>query len=195
MQILPIMFLILGIAAVFMFFAVYLRLFKQENPVADVYERETASLSYPRRFFPMSKKDLIPMLLITLIYAAIAFYGLGDKQDPESFCQYTEKGRYVVIELPEEMPISRVMYYSGLYTGNYFLQFSLDGEIYTDESTMEQKYADVFKWNEAKLAVSNKPAKFLAARDGARRVLSGGDADHGRPDQQKRDSDHRVRQG
>jgi len=161
MQILPIVFLILGIAAVFMFFAVYLRLFKHEDPVADVYERETAALSYPRHRFPMSKKDLIPMLLITVLYAAVAFYGLGDKQDPESFCQFTDKGRYVIIELPEEMPISRVMYYSGLYTGNYFLQFSLDGETYTDESTMEQKYSDIFKWNEAKLNTANKPAKFI----------------------------------
>ena len=34
-----------------------------------------------------------------------------------------------------------------------------------------------------------------AARPGARRLLPGGDADHGRPDQQERDPDRRVRQG
>ena len=138
MRILPIIFLILALTLVFAFFALYLRLFKREDPVADVYERETAGLSYPRRRFPMTKKDVVPLLLVTIIYAAVAFYGLGDKQAPESFCQYTEKGRYVIIELPEEMPVSRVMYYSGLFTGNYFLQFSLDGETYTDESTMER---------------------------------------------------------
>ena len=161
MQILPVVFLILAITLVFFFFAKYCSLFKYENPVADVYERETASLSYPRRRFPMGKRDVALMLLITAVYALVAFYGLGDKQDPESFCIFTEKGRYVVVELPEEMPISRVMYYSGLHTGNYYLQFSLDGENYSDESTMEQKYSDIFKWNEAKLNTANKPAKYI----------------------------------
>ncbi len=161
MQILPVVFLILAIALVFFFFALYLRLFKQENPVADVYERETASLSYPRRRFPMTSKDALPLILITVIYAAVVFYGLGDRQDPESFCHFSEKGRYVIVELPEETPVSRVMYYSGLYTGNYFLQYSLDGKTYTDESTMEQKYSDIFKWNEASLNVANKPAKYI----------------------------------
>lgn len=161
MQILPVVFLILAIALVFFFFALYLRLFKHDNPVADVYERETASLSYPRRRFPMTARDALPLILITIIYAAVAFYGLGDRQDPESFCHFSEKGRYVIVELPEETPISRVMYYSGLYTGNYFLQYSLDGETYTDESTMEQKYSDIFKWNEAELNTANKPAKYV----------------------------------
>ncbi len=161
MQILPVVFLVLAVALVFFFFALYLRLFKIDNPVADVYERETVSLSYPRRRFPMTKKDILPIILITVIYGAVAFYGLGDKQAPESFCHFSEKGRYVIIELPEETPISRVMYYSGLYTGNYFLQYSLDGEGYTDESTMEQKYSDIFKWNEAKLNTANKPAKYI----------------------------------
>jgi len=161
MQILPIVFLMLALTLVFAFFALYIRLFKREDPVADVYERETTCLSYPRRRFPMTKKDVLPLLLITVIYAAVAFYGLGDKQNPESFCQFTEKGRFVIIELPEEMPVSRVMYYSGLFTGNYFLQFSLDGETYTDESTMEQKYSDIFKWNEAELKTASKPTKYI----------------------------------
>ena len=161
MQILPVVFLILAVTLVLFFFALYLRLFKHEDPVADVYERETASLSYPRRRFPMTKRDILPLILITLLYAVVVFYGLGDKQAPDSFCHYSEKGRYVIIELPEETPISRVMYYSGLYTGNYFLQYSLDGVNYTDESTMEQKYSDIFKWNEAKLNTANKPAKYI----------------------------------
>ena len=161
MQILPVVFLILAVTLVLFFFSLYLRLFRHEDPVADVYEIETAALSYPRRRFPMTKRDVFPLILITLIYAAVAFYGLGDKQGPDSFCHYSEKGRYVIIELPEETPISRVMYYSGLYTGNYFLQYSMDGENYTDESTMEQKYSDIFKWNEATLNTADKPAKYI----------------------------------
>ena len=53
MQIFPIIFLIVAITLVLAFFAAYFLLFKKENPVADVYERETVALSYTRRRYPM----------------------------------------------------------------------------------------------------------------------------------------------
>lgn len=161
MKILPIVFLILSITLVLAFFAAYCLLFKRANPIADLAERDTAGLSYPRRRFPMERKDLLPLLLIPVVYGAVAFWGLGDKAAPESFCTFSEKGRYVIVELPEETAISRVTYYSGLHTGNYFLQYSLDGEKYTDEATLEQTYSDIFKWHEAKLNMPGKGTKYI----------------------------------
>lgn len=161
MKILPIVFLILAITLVLAFFAAYCLLFKKTNPVADVAEKETAGLSYPRRRFPMEKKDILPLLLIPIIYGVIAFWGLGDKSAPDSFCSFTEKGRYVIVELPEETAVSRITYYSGLHTGNYFVQYSLDGESYTDEAVLEQTYSDIFKWHEAKLDMPGKGTKYI----------------------------------
>ncbi|MEG1242620.1 MAG: glycosyltransferase family 39 protein [Oscillospiraceae bacterium] len=161
MGVFPLIFLVLAITLVLMFFAAYFLLFKKENPVADVYERETGRLSYPRRRFPMEKKDILPLVLIMLLYGAVAFFGLGDHSAPESFCGFADKGRYVVAELPENTEISRVMYYSGLHTGNYFLQFSDDGVTYSDEATMEQTYSDIFKWHEAELKTPGKSTKFV----------------------------------
>jgi dolichyl-phosphate-mannose-protein mannosyltransferase len=161
MQILPIVFLIIALALVFVFFAWYILLFKKNNAMADIFERETAGLSYPRRRFPMQKKDLLPLFLIVVIYSVVAFWGLGDKSAPESFCNFAENGRYVVVELQDETPISRVMYYTGIYTGNYYLQYSPDGVNYTDESTMKQEYSEVLKWHEAELQVTDKPAKYI----------------------------------
>ncbi|MEG1764873.1 MAG: glycosyltransferase family 39 protein [Oscillospiraceae bacterium] len=161
MSILPILFLVLALASVFIFFAAYFLLFKKKNPVADVYERETAGLSYPRRRYPMETKDILPLLLVTAIYAVVAFIGLGNRQSPESFCSFAEKGRYVDIELAEETPISRVMYFSGLHSGNYFLQYSSDGTTYSDESTMPQTYSDILKWHEAELKTVGKATKHI----------------------------------
>lgn len=161
MDVLPIVFLVAGISLVLLFFWAYCGLFRRENPVADLYEHETARLTYPRTRFSMERKDILPLLVITLAYAAVAFYGLGDHTDPETFCNFSEKGRYVVVELPEETAISRVMYYTGLYTGNYYLQYSDDGVNYTDESTMSQKYSEIYKWQNAKLKTENKSAKYV----------------------------------
>ena len=161
LDVLPIVFLVTGVALVLLFFWAYCRLFKYEDPVADLVEHETARLTYPRTRYPVERGDLYPMLLITLIYAAVAFWGLGIHTNPETFCSFAEKGRYVVVELPEETAISRVMYYSGIYTGNYYLQYSDDGENYTDESTMSQKYAEIYKWQNAKLKEENKSTKYI----------------------------------
>ena len=161
LDVLPVVFLVVGVSLVLLFFWAYCRLFKYENPVADLVEHENVRLTYPRTRYPMERKDLYPLLLITLIYAAVAFWGLGDHTDPETFCNFSEKGRYVVIELPEDTAVSRVMYYSGIYTGNYFLQYSDDGINYSDEAVLSQKYSEIYKWQNAKLKEENKSAKYI----------------------------------
>ncbi len=161
MKILPILFLIISITLVLAFFAYYFLLFKRENPIADLRERDTAHFSFPLRRHPLEKKDILPLFLIPILYGAVAFYGLGDMDGPDSFCSFTERGRYVVLELEEESSITKLMYYSGLHTGNYYLQYSLDGENYTDEAVMEQSYSDIFKWHEAKLESPGKGTKFV----------------------------------
>lgn len=161
LDVLPVVFLVVGVSLVLLFFWAYCRLFKYKNPVADLYEQETARLTYPRTRFPMERRDLFPLLLITLVYAAVAFWGLGDHTDPQTFCSFADRGRYVVVELPEDTAISRVMYYTGLYTGNYYLQYSDDGENYTDESVLSQKYSEIYKWQNAKLKEENKSAKYI----------------------------------
>ncbi|NLV86919.1 MAG: phospholipid carrier-dependent glycosyltransferase [Clostridiales bacterium] len=161
MRILPVLFLIISITLVLAFFVFYVLLFKRHDPIADLREVDTARFSFPLRRYPLEKKDILPLFLIPILYGAVAFYGLGDIKGPESFCSFTEKGRYVVIELEEESSITRLMYYSGLHSGNYFLQYSLDGENYTDEAIMEQSYSDIFKWHEAKLDSLGKGTKFV----------------------------------
>lgn len=161
MKILPVIFLAIALAAVFTFFVSYFRLFKFETPTADVLERETAGLSYPRRRFPMERRDILPLLIIVVIYSIAAYWGLGDKTAPESFCSFEEKGQYALIELPQDTIITRVSYYSGLHTGNYYLQYSDDGENFTDEATMEQKYSDIFKWHDAELSEQGKTAAYV----------------------------------
>ncbi len=161
MNILPVIFLIIALTLTFAFFVLYFRLFKRENPVAEAVERDTEALSYPRRRYPMTGRDWLLLALISLCYGAAAFLGLGDRTAPESFCSFTEKGRYVIIELERETLISKFSYYSGLHTGNYFIQYSDDGEEYTDVAVMEQKYSDLFKWHEVKPDSEKKTAKYI----------------------------------
>lgn len=106
-------------------------------------------------------KDSLLCFGITVLYAVAAFTGLGNTFGVQTFCKFQSRGEYALIELPEETEISAVRYYSGLYMGNYYLQFSADGENFTDAATMKQGHADVFKWNDAELSGGSGTAKFI----------------------------------
>ena len=142
------------LAGLFLFFSRWFSVvragLRQDGDIRPVYRR--------RR---LTGADALLMAVITLLYGATAFTGLGDREAPQSFCRFTERGNYALIELPETEQIGSVLYYSGLYSGNYYLQFSTDGETWTDVATMEQSHADLFKWQWAELAGENLPAKYL----------------------------------
>ena len=117
-------------------------------------------LAVPRRR-KLTAGDGIFLLFLMVAYGVTAFTGLGDRTAPESFCHFDERGSYAVAELAETENIGAVLYYTGLYTGNYYLQFSTDGENWTDVATLEQSYADLFKWQWAELNGENLPAKYV----------------------------------
>ena len=99
-------------------------------------------LSFPRRRFPMRRKDALPLLLLTAVYAFTAFWNLGSFTNPQSFCQLSA-GETVTFTLAEPTAISRVMYYTGLNTGSYTLEASPDGETWYTLLSYEDEANDV----------------------------------------------------
>lgn len=94
----------------------------------------------------LSRIDGLAVLVICVVYALTAFLGLGDTSAPQSWCEFTERGRYVIVELPESTELGKIRYYTGLHTGSYSLAISDDGESWTELGAMDQEYADLFKW-------------------------------------------------
>lgn len=168
MRILPVVFLILALTAVLFFFACYVMVLRKNNPGADYIDRESAGLFRPGRRYPMTRKDVLPLAIIMVLYSAAAFFNLGDTRNPTTFCSFQESGQYVEIEVPEGTLVTGVRYYTGLHTGNYFLQFSEDGVNYTDEAVMEQNYAQLFKWLDATLNEVGKSARYIRIISDAR---------------------------
>ena len=119
---------------------------------ADAPETEAARrppMSFAGKTAPITGWDGLLALFITLVYALVAFFGLGDRTAPQSFCHFADWGSYVTIELPVETEIRSIRYYSGLHTGNYYVQYSDDGENFEDVAKMEQNYVALFKWKTA----------------------------------------------
>lgn len=89
--------------------------------------RPKARFTFSRRRYPMRRKDAIPVLAITAVYAVTAFWSLGSFTNPQSFCQLS-RGESAAFSLDQPVSLSRVMYYTGLNTGNYSLSASADGD-------------------------------------------------------------------
>ncbi|MBR5262101.1 MAG: glycosyltransferase family 39 protein [Oscillospiraceae bacterium] len=124
----------------------------------QVVNKDNVGRRPDRRF---SRLDAFCLAIVTIAYAVTAFVGLGDSTAPQKFCKFQSRGQYSLIELDEEKDIGAVMYYSGFHTGKYYLQFSADGEEFTDIAVMEQNYADLFKWQYAELGEETQGVKYI----------------------------------
>ncbi len=105
----------------------------------------TARLSFAGKRHAMEKKDRLPVLLITLVYALTAFFQLGDLTAPTNFVNFKDRPA-VTISLHgtkgSDGPAvysTGIRYYPGLGTGSYNVEVSSDGENW---STLWRRHDD-----------------------------------------------------
>ena len=87
------------------------------------------------------------MLLLTAVYAVVAFSNLGDRAEPERYCVMPTGGQ-IEITFAEPEPLGRIFYFAGLNTGETEVCIVRDGSI-LHAGTLPQAYRDVFKWRDA----------------------------------------------
>ena len=71
------------------------------------YNPDTGKTIRPRFTFDaasgcLTGRDGLMCLIITVCYAVVAFTGLGDMTAPQSWCRFTERGQYALIDLGDE---------------------------------------------------------------------------------------------
>ncbi len=117
----------------------------------------------------ITRRDAGLIFIICAVYGITAFFALGNTRSVQSFCHFSGRGNYADIELETDTEIANIRFFAGLNTGTYYVQFSDDGENYTDVGTLGQDYAQIFKWADMKYsdgAVTH--AKYI-------RIISDGD--------------------
>ena len=67
---------------------------------------------------PMKRKDVLPVLVLTAVYAATAFFQLGSTKNPQSFAP-CGGGETWEVTLSQEIYLTDILYYAGLGTGDY----------------------------------------------------------------------------
>lgn len=164
---------LLCIAALVCLFVYYWRAVSPREGTLEwvtLASRPKARLSFSAPLHPMTRKDALPLVLLTVVYAATAFFRLGSFVAPQSFCQLAA-GQTATFALSETRTLSRILYYPGLNTGSYTLEVSADGETWhtlmfqekegdtpaysywtedggSSAPSLSQKYSEMFKWLE-----------------------------------------------
>ena len=90
-------------------------------------------------------KDALIIALISILYAALAFTGLGNTKSPESFASFGDNS--ATLELSGDEYPSKIMLFSGVGEGSYSFEFSSDGIVWEHVLDYEQNYVSVLKWN------------------------------------------------
>lgn len=141
-----------------------------------IHNFDKPKFSLDGKCYPMERKDALPLIMLVIVYGAVAFWNLGSSKAPESFYTFDGENDQVVIDLGEVREISGVMYYSGLYPGDYDLAYSVNGSNWmtfrdgtaeadeygnVNDASMHQSYADLFKWQYAQTGGEIFQAQFI----------------------------------
>jgi len=137
-------------------------------------ESNRTGLTFFSRRYPMEKSDIAPVAILMAAFSFLAFYKLGDFVAPQSFFQFTDEQRTVVIELKEPTNVGSLLFYTGLWTGHYTLELSNDHKNWHEQvppenqnsqsettPAMNQPHSHLFKWRNAVLNDDNPEVKFI----------------------------------
>ncbi len=120
----------------------------------------------PRRFtfsaavHPMSRTDILPILLVTALYAVSVFWNLGSLSAPQSLWQPTAE-QPLTFSTQKTVTLSQVAFYTGLGSGSYTLEFSSDGVNWT-RVELEQDAPHQFQWRQVQLPEGNHTARYFS---------------------------------
>lgn len=113
----------------------------------------------------ITKKDVILILIITLIYAIVSFINLGTFTNPQTFWKTESEDDSVVFKIEQgKTNVSNIRFYSGVDFGNYNLYVSYDGINYA--KPLEIKTNKVFAWQDFGLTGDFEYIKLEGKKEG-----------------------------
>jgi len=150
-----VIFAVLGIAVCVAFFIYYWHCLRPrpnslEWIAMSEEQNKPRSMTLTLKRHPFERHDFIPMLVLTVIYAATAFFRLGDFAAPQTETVFHDGDAYT-FSFAEPVTVDNVTYYTSLGTGSYTLEYSDEhGNWWTVK--LDQGYNTLFKWKTADLS-------------------------------------------
>lgn len=94
----------------------------------------------------MKRADWAVMLLLTLAYGVVGFWGLGDTKAPQGGYTSTAAGEYAVIDLGDRYENFHIYYYGGVSETAFCVAASDDGLSWSEPVDAKYLIGDCYKW-------------------------------------------------
>jgi Gpi18-like mannosyltransferase len=112
--------------------------------ISSPVDLEARMLSKSNARLSLKSRDWLLMLGLTLAYAVVAYWGLGDSAAPQTFYRTSGMDETITFDLGETRTFS-IMYYNGISSGEMYWSVSEDGETWSDPMIAPSK-GECFRW-------------------------------------------------
>lgn len=107
-------------------------------------EAQPRQMTLSLKRHPFVKKDVLPMLLVTVIYAVTAFFQLGNTHAPQSYTIFDDDTS-ISFSFSQVVDVSKISFFTVIGTGSYTLEYSADG-VNWSSLELDQPYNSLLKW-------------------------------------------------
>ena len=94
---------------------------------------------------PLERSDALPILLLTAVYAATAFFQLGNLSGPQSVVKFRQ-GDSLMFAYNEPVVVDKISFFTSLGTGAYELEWQDGDGNWQGGVKLDQSYNTLFKW-------------------------------------------------
>ena len=119
------------------------------------------TLTIPRH--PMERRDILPMLLLTAVYAFTAFFRLGDVAVPQNPAKL-QQGERVEFSYDQPVTVDTLSFYTSLGTGCYTLEWEDENGDWQGVK-LDQPYNALFKWRVLNLSQVDRDGLVISAEN------------------------------
>ncbi len=118
---------------------------KKSNELSLLEKDRAYKLNQTPRLF--TKRDLLYVSILVVVYSIIAFSRLGGHEAPETFWKPSAVGEAIIVDLGQSTKISRINSFAGVGQGTYSYWFSEDSMNWDNPMKVESNHAKVLTWH------------------------------------------------
>jgi dolichyl-phosphate-mannose-protein mannosyltransferase len=113
-----------------------------------------------------ARKDWVWMGAITLIYAIVALYQLGEMKGPTTPWQPAETGQSFFVDLGGVKQLDRINSFGGVGTGKFKYEFSQNGTDWDNVMEIDSSHVAVFTWTSQPAALQARYIRLTTVQTG-----------------------------
>lgn len=136
---------------------------KKKKVIANLVTSPQNSIWKSKTSTPLTKRDYKIILFITIVYALIAFFKLGNACSPQN-TWFANKSDEVTIDFGREINLERMQFMTGIRPNKMILfQTSDDGEVWREAEIVDTK--SIFCWHDNNFKHKTRFVKLIAMDD------------------------------